>query len=334
MGRYYALAQGKDEAVAAAIEGALQAAGPGRSYPDESGVGRRRARRQDRHAGRLLGDQRKPTGSKDPFALRRAALGVIRIVLENGLRLPLLYMFRYAQSHLDKHVNIGGDLLAFFADRLKVYLRDKGARHDLIDAVFALEEQDDLLMVVRRVEALASSIRRRQEPARRLQARRQHPARRGEEGRAGALRRAPCAEPSLDHEEHALAAAIDRARNETQERVRAEDFEGAMQALREIARAGRRLFDNVTVNADDPRLRTNRLQLLNELRAAMHEVAGFLQDRRLISGSRRRRSESAVGVGGSLSPRLRAGRARTFPRRRRRSAFRTGWRRPARLRMR
>src|SRR4029079_8386298 len=89
----------------------------------------------------------RPTGSKDPYAIRRAALGVIRIVLDNSLRL-----------HLAKISGVSADLLSFFADRLKVQLREQGARHDLVDAVFALEDQDDLLMIVRRVEALGKFL--------------------------------------------------------------------------------------------------------------------------------------------------------------------------------
>src|SRR6185312_15131869 len=95
----------------------------------------------------------KPTGSKDPFALRRAALGVIRLVADNGIRMPLLPIFGKAAKSHDRN-----DLLTFFADRLKVQLREQGARHDLVDAVFALGGQDDLLMVVRRVEALGKFL--------------------------------------------------------------------------------------------------------------------------------------------------------------------------------
>ncbi|MGA8446562.1 MAG: glycine--tRNA ligase subunit beta, partial [Roseiarcus sp.] len=186
MGRYYALAQGEERSVADAIEEHWKPQGPNDRIPTAPvSIAVALADKLDTLAGFWAIDE-KPTGSKDPYALRRAALGVIRIVLENGLRLPLTPVLKSAMSrHLrhreeprrgdaaiqgnaerlaapgslrfardDRIGAIAADLLAFFADRLKVYLRDKGARHDLIDAVFALPGQDDLLMIVRRVEAL------------------------------------------------------------------------------------------------------------------------------------------------------------------------------------
>ncbi|MFY8154735.1 MAG: glycine--tRNA ligase subunit beta, partial [Hyphomicrobiales bacterium] len=162
MGKYYALAQGEDTSVAAACEEHYKPQGPTDRVPtDPVAIAVALADKLDTLAGFWAIDE-KPTGSKDPYALRRAALGVIRIVLENGIRLPLLARFRATlEGHRAATADamtlsepIASDLLAFFADRLKVYLRDKGARHDLVTAVFALADQDDLLMVVRRVEAL------------------------------------------------------------------------------------------------------------------------------------------------------------------------------------
>ena len=227
----------------------------------------------------------KPTGSKDPYALRRAALGVIRIVLENQLRIPLNpVLFR----SLDAHV-IGGvlterdeslvlsDLLAFFADRLKVHLRDQGARHDLIDAVFSLSDQDDLLLIVasRRGAREISRNGRRRHPPCRHQARRQHSAHRGEEGRQG-LRSAPRSPSSSNcprkrpwpnasiEVERAAATAIEN-----------EDFEAAMAAMALLRAPVDAFFDHVTVNADDADLRANRLRLLNRIRATTLTVADF-----------------------------------------------------------
>lgn len=202
---------------------------------------------------------------------------MIRLVLENELRLPLLYMIRLAQSRLHKHANSGADLLSFFADRLKVYLRDKGARHDLIDAVFALDDQDDLLMIVKRVDALAKFLDSDDGKNLLAGAKRAANILRAEEKKdgEGAFDEPANIQFISEYEERALKAAIDRAEEETKERVKAEDFEGAMHALAKLRAPVDAFFDKVTVNADDPRLRKNRLQLLGELRAAMRRVADF-----------------------------------------------------------
>src|SRR4029079_3913791 len=158
MGRYYALDQQEDEAVADAIAAHYKPLGPSDDVPREPvAIAGALADKLDMLTGFWAIDE-KPTGSKDPYALRRAALGVIRIVLENDLRLPLNDVTRAALQkwrQLTPHgsADVQASLLAFFADRLKVHLRDQGARHDLVDAVFALGG-DDLLMIVRRVEAL------------------------------------------------------------------------------------------------------------------------------------------------------------------------------------
>ncbi len=277
MGRYYAAAQGADASVAAAIEEHYKPQGPNDRIPtDRVSVALGLADKLDTLSG-FWAINEKPTGSKDPYALRRAALGVIRLVLENELRLPLLYMIRLAQSRLHKHANSGADLLAFFADRLKVYLRDKGARHDLIDAVFALEDQDDLLMIVKRVEALAKFLD--SDDGRNLLAGAKRAANilRAEEKKdgEGAFDEPANIQFISEYEERALKAAIDRASDETKERVKAEDFEGAMHALAKLRAPVDAFFDKVMVNAEDPRLRKNRLQLLGELRAAMQRVADF-----------------------------------------------------------
>ena len=277
MGRYYALAQHKHPSVAAAIEEHYKPQGPGDRVPtDPVSVAVALADKIDTLVG-FWAINEKPTGSKDPYALRRAALGVIRLVLENGLRLPLLYMFRFAQSHLHMHANIANDLLSFFADRLKVYLRDKGARHDLIDAVFALDGQDDLLMIVKRVEALGKLLETDDGGNLLAGYKRAANILRAEEKRdgAGAFEAKHTAGLLAQDEERALARAIARAASETRDRVGAEDFEGAMQALARLRAPVDAFFDKVTVNAEDAGLRLNRLRLLNELRAAMHEVADF-----------------------------------------------------------
>ncbi|MGC1667406.1 MAG: glycine--tRNA ligase subunit beta, partial [Pseudolabrys sp.] len=154
MGRYYAEAQNEDEAVAHACEDHYKPKGPDDLVPaDPVSIAVALADKIDTLVGFWTIDE-KPTGSKDPYALRRAALGVIRIAIDNKLRVPLKDVFLKAS----KKFSAGSDLLAFFADRLKVQLREQGARHDLVDAVFSLSGQDDLLMVVVRVEALGKFL--------------------------------------------------------------------------------------------------------------------------------------------------------------------------------
>ena len=277
MGRYYAAAQGTAPSIAAAIEEHYKPQGPGDRVPtDPVSVSVALADKIDTLAG-FWAINEKPTGSKDPYALRRAALGVIRLVLENDLRLPLLHTFRLAQSRMHIHANSAQDLLGFFADRLKVYLRDKGARHDLIDAVFALEDQDDLLLIVKRVEALGQFLDSDDGKNLLAGAKRAANILRAEEKKdgEGAFDEPANIEFISEYEERALKAAIDRASGETKERVKAEDFEGAMHALAKLRAPVDAFFDKVTVNADDARLRKNRLQLLGELRAAMRRVADF-----------------------------------------------------------
>ena len=153
MGRYYAEAQGENEAVAHAIEDHYKPKGPDDLVPAEPvSIAVALADKIDILTGFWAIDE-KPTGSKDPYALRRAALGVIRLVLDNKIRMPLLAVFAKARADAN-----GRDLLSFFGDRLKVQLREQGARHDLVDAVFALEGQDDLVLIVRRIEALAKFL--------------------------------------------------------------------------------------------------------------------------------------------------------------------------------
>jgi glycyl-tRNA synthetase beta chain len=168
-------------------------------------------------------------------------------------------------------------LLAFFADRLKVYLREKGARYDLIDAVFALQHQDDLLVIVRRVEALGSLLDT--EDGKNLLAgyRRAANILRAEEKKdgIGAFDAAHDNSALIASEERGLAEAIGVASRDAATRVTAEDFEGAMRALATLRGPVDAFFDKVTVNADDPKLRLNRLRLLNELRKAVHTVADF-----------------------------------------------------------
>jgi glycyl-tRNA synthetase beta chain len=225
----------------------------------------------------------KPTGSKDPYALRRAALGVIRLIVENTLRLPILAAAKSAVAGLPPKVSpqadsqkLPLDLLSFFADRLKVQLRDQGARHDLVDAVFSLGGQDDLLLVVRRVEALGKfldtddgkNLLAGTKRASNILAIEEKKDKRSFDG-------APDAALYKLDEEKTLAKAIDQVKAEAGAAVAKEDFAGAMSAMAKLRPAVDAFFDKVKVNDDDAKVRENRLKLLNEIRAATRAVADF-----------------------------------------------------------
>jgi glycyl-tRNA synthetase beta chain len=286
MGKYYALAQGEAANIAAAIADHYKPQGPSDRIPTEPvAIAVALADKFDTLVGFFAIDER-PTGSKDPFALRRAALGIIRLILENELRIPILFVTAQAFANyrgLSGAVPVNelfAQILSFFADRLKVYLRDKGSRHDLIDAVFALEGQDDLLLIVRRVEALGRFLETEDGANLLVGYRRAANILRAEEKKAGIEEARSYAAPfSPDRlvapEEKGLAAALARAVTEANIAIEAEDFEAAMQALSRLRGPVDAFFDRVTVNADDPALRLNRLRLLNGLREAVHRVADF-----------------------------------------------------------
>jgi len=397
IGRYYALAQGEDLAVAGAIEDHYKPQGPTDRVPSEPvAIAVALADKIDMLTGFWAVDET-PTGSKDPFALRRAALGVIALVLENELRLPLRMVLGRAFAHhvatsesvptfglkriseddtadgaeitalvegglwawefsaepgksahaaarrfldarfsgeAEPHAEDAAALetlrtllepyerlhehwvarkgagepgaiadldaafarerdaflaeraplldlvLAFFADRLKVYLREKGARHDLIDAVFALGGQDDLRLITRRVEALGRFLDTEEGANLLTGYRRAANILRAEEKKFGTEEATTYGEAFDDRalalpEEQALAAALDHAAAEASRSVAREDFEAAMLALAGLRAPVDAFFERVTVNTPEPDLRLNRLRLLGALRRAVHEVADF-----------------------------------------------------------
>ncbi|EKS28986.1 glycine--tRNA ligase subunit beta [Afipia felis] len=271
MGKYYAQAQGEDASVAAAIEDHYKPQGPNDRVPnDPVAIAVALADKIDILTG-FWAINEKPTGSKDPFALRRAALGAIRLIVDNGTRLPLLGTFAKAAKPHD-----GKDLLSFFADRLKVQLREQGARHDLVDAVFALEGQDDLLMVVRRVEALGKFLDT--DDGKNLLAgtkRASNILAIEEKKDKRTFTGAPDEKLYRLDEEKKLAAAIDQVKAEAGAAVAKEDFAAAMTALAKLRPVVDAFFDKVKVNDDDKAVRENRLKLLNEIREATHAVADF-----------------------------------------------------------
>ncbi|MBR1199579.1 glycine--tRNA ligase subunit beta [Bradyrhizobium sp. AUGA SZCCT0240] len=398
MGKYYAIAQGEDASVAAASEEHYKPQGPADRVPtDRVSVAVALADKIDTLVGFWAIDE-KPTGSKDPYALRRAALGVIRLVLSNetraslnelfhkALTLALYFCFRPDHGYLqlaatwdpqshdgqsewneyqyllflnsdgfidrnsekigmhqignpdlgaeedeDKYAEraqafeefkrrlgrleavrgpfifedvppagkisavrnaleqlyrepfaklaidkLANDLLSFFADRLKVQLRDQGARHDLVDAVFSLGGQDDLLMVVRRVEALGKfldtddgkNLLAGTKRASNILSIEEKKDKRSFDG-------APDVSLYKLDEEKALAKAIDQVKSEAGAAVAKEDFAAAMSAMAKLRPAVDAFFDKVKVNDDEPKVRENRLKLLNEIRAATRAVADF-----------------------------------------------------------
>ncbi len=297
MGRYYAEAAGTRPEIARAIELHYKPKGPSDTVPrveegDAVAVAVALADKLDTLVGFwAIGE--KPTGSGDPYQLRRAALGVIRIVLENDLRLPLVpvlhehFMQRIKNDDIEADVSdlvfngtrVHGrtiDLLAFFADRLKVHLREKGARHDLIDAVFSLGGQDDLALIVKRVEALGAFLKTEDGASLLTGVKRAVNIIRDEE-RKDKRSWAGAADPALlrEREEIVLYEAIQKVKKDTVAAINVENFAGAMRALAELRPPVDAFFDKVTVNAPDASLRANRLALLSEIRAATLNVADF-----------------------------------------------------------
>ncbi|NTE33585.1 glycine--tRNA ligase subunit beta [Agrobacterium tumefaciens] len=262
MGRKYATLQGENESVAAAIEDHYKPQGPSDRLPaDKVAITVALADKLDILVGFWAIDE-KPTGSKDPFALRRAALGVVRILLEKNVRLPLLSVAK------------DPDLLSFFHDRLKVYLRDLGARYDLIDAVLT-PESDDLLMIARRVEALTAFITG--EDGRNLLA----GAKRATQLLAAEEKKGTVVADGVSEEllkldaEKALYAAIRTASADAAKAVAGEDFRSAMQALSTLRAPVDKFFEDVLVNDEDAAIRANRLALLKAIREATGTVADF-----------------------------------------------------------
>jgi glycyl-tRNA synthetase beta chain len=227
----------------------------------------------------------KPTGSKDPFALRRAALGVIRLVLENGVRLQIrdaVSMVQAVQGRVGPHWHrlldegaLEGEVQDFFADRLKVLLRDQGKRHDLVDAVFALGD-DDLVRIVRRVEALQAFLAA-DDGANLLAGYKRASNILRAEAKKGPLPEGEVATnlPNQPAEEVALAGAVADAASAVDQALATEDFAAAMSALARLRSPVDAFFTAVMVNSDDPAERDNRLKLLGQVRDVMGRVADF-----------------------------------------------------------
>ena len=274
MGGYYARHDHEHPSVADAVRDHYAPKGPGDPAPAEPvAIAVALADKIDQLAG-FFAVGEAPTGSGDPYALRRAALGVIRILRENRLRLPLADVMRAAAQDLPAPVPVDA-LLAFLADRLRVQLRAEGARHDVLSAVFAAGADDDIVRLLARTDAVAAflatpdgvdllSASRRAANILRIEDKRDGP-------HDGPI------DPDLlsQPEEQTLAAALDLAEPSVQDGINAECYAGAMHALAALRPPLDAFFDQVTVNAPDPALRRNRLRLLARVGAAMGRAADF-----------------------------------------------------------
>ena len=275
MGRYYALHDGEAPEVADAIAEHYAPQGPSDRCPTAPlPVALALADKLDTLAS-FFAIGEKPTGSGDPFALRRAALGVIRLILENKLRVPLRTAF---QAAAPAGKDPGKDLLAFFEDRLKVHLRERGVRHDLVAAVFALGDEDDLVRLLTRVEALQEFVSGADGANLLTAYRRAANILRIEEKKDG---RTYSGLPRPDllqaAEERKLDKALHDAALSSAAALEKEDFAAAMQALAALRGPVDQFFDKVTVNTDDTELRENRLRLLSQIRDTLNRVADFSQ---------------------------------------------------------
>ncbi len=299
IGRIYAEKACVKPYIAKAIEEHYKPQGPNDAIPaDPISIAVALADKIDTLVGFWAIDE-KPTGSKDPYALRRAALGVIRIVLENNINIHLDHIIMTSRDYhkdriplkinkadkVDNSVKSSivaafkvyySSLLSFCSDRLKNYLRAKGARHDLIDAVFALDENANFLMIVRRVEALGAFLETEDGANLLAGVKRASNILRIEEKKdKRSYDGAPDASLFAQDEEKNLFARIGETADEARSAIEAENFERAMTAMARLRQPVDDFFDKVTVNADDPLLRENRLKLLAQIRAATREVADF-----------------------------------------------------------
>jgi glycyl-tRNA synthetase beta chain len=266
MGGYYARAEGLSDAVADAVRDHYKPQGPGDSVPTAAvSVAVALADKLDTLVGFFAVDE-KPTGSKDPYALRRAALGIIRIILEGRFRVPL--------DQIVRPDSVKQDIKAFFADRLKVLLRDQGKRHDLVDAVFALGD-DDLVRVVDKVEAIDAFLKT-EDGANLLAGYRRATNILKAEEKKGPLPTGPAS--ALDDappQEQALLVTLRVVLPELQIELQNERFADALSTLASLRAPVDAFFDKVLVNADDAAVRQNRLRLLAQVRDAMGQAADF-----------------------------------------------------------
>ncbi|MCB8873577.1 glycine--tRNA ligase subunit beta [Acidisoma silvae] len=279
MGGYYALHDGESEAVAAAIREHYQPKGPGDAVPTAPvSIAVALAEKIEILVG-FFGIGEKPSGSGDPYALRRAALGIIRIIRENGLRLSLRQLLAQAQTLfdgvVDENAGLTEDVLAFIIERLRVQLRTEGRRHDVLAAAFAAANDDDLTRLLARADAVEALLGTPEGTDLLAGYRRAANILRAEEKKAALGDLAVDTALLSDEAEIALAAALESATAQVTKALREENFSLAMTQLSELRPVVDEFFDKVTVNADDPATRTNRLALLKRLRSLTDQSADF-----------------------------------------------------------
>jgi glycyl-tRNA synthetase beta chain len=282
MGRYYALHDGEAPEVADAVRDHYAPRGPSDPVPTAPvSVTVALADKLDQLAWFFAADE-KPTGSGDPFALRRAALGIIRIIRENGLRLPLKRVIAAALAYawgatfkVSEPDRVADDVLAFIIERLRVQLRSEGRRHDVLAAAFAAANDDDLIRLLARADAVESLLGTTEGTNLLAAYRRAANILRIEEKKSP-LDTAPV-DPSLliEEAERALAEALDAADRTVTKALDEEDFSTAMTQLSAVRSIVDLFFEKVTVNADEPGLRNNRLKLLKRLRSLMDRATDF-----------------------------------------------------------
>lgn len=287
MGMYYAREAGLPEPVALAARDHYSPLGPADTVPTEPvSVAVALADKIDTLTGFWAIDE-KPTGSKDPFALRRAALGVIRLVLGNGVRLslaaqavkpsiePIIVSGRLSTWEPNRRdAALISDLLSFFHDRLKVFLKDQGIRHDVIDACLAMPGNDDLTLLVKRAEALAAFLKTEDGPNLLQGFKRANTILTQAEAKDG-VEYSFGADPKFAETdaERALFTALDTAEAQITPAMQAEDFAAAMAAMASLRAPIDAFFTGVQVNAENEILRRNRLNLLHRIRAICSGVA-------------------------------------------------------------
>jgi glycyl-tRNA synthetase beta chain len=282
MGGYYAAESGENKAVATAIKEHYSPQGPNDACPTAPiSVAVALADKIDTLIGLFAADE-KPTGSKDPYALRRATLGTIRIILENKLRIPLKVLLenevdKYPASLISgKKEKITHDLLEFFADRLRVLLKDQSIRHDLINAVFDGGNEDDLERLTQRVKALDSFLKTEDGANLAAAYKRATNIVLAEEKKdntsyAGEPKESLLQEP----EEQGLYALFNEIKPAVEASLHADEFEHVMKELVKLRHPVDTFFDKVTVNCDDAAVRKNRLLLLSQFRESLNKVANF-----------------------------------------------------------